>query len=58
MDLIIKELRQTAGIEEMMTLKKYIEYWNPLNFVTQRDVERIVESKLNEKESKSGKKEK
>lgn len=58
MDLIIKELKQTAGIEEMMTLKKYIEYWNPLNFVTQRDVERIVENKLNEKESKLGKKEK
>ncbi len=57
MDLIIKELKQTAGIEEMMTLKKYIEYWNPINFVTQRDVERLVENKLNEKESKVSKKE-
>ncbi len=45
-DLIIKELKQTAGIEEVQTLKKYIEFWNPVNFVTQRDVERIVEEKL------------
>ena len=45
-DLIIKELKQTAGIEEVKTLKKYMELWNPLNFVTQRDVERILENKL------------
>ncbi len=45
-DLIIKELKQTAGMEEVAVIKKYIEYWNPLNFVTQRDVERIVELKL------------
>lgn len=46
MDLIIKELKKTAGIEEVMTLKKYIEYWNPINFVTQRDVERVVENMM------------
>ena len=46
MVLIIKELKQTAGIEEVMTLKKYVEFWNPLNFVTQRDLERVVENKL------------
>ena|SRR3989344_9467748 len=46
MVLIIKELKQTAGAEEVMTLKKYVEFWNPLTFVTQRDLERAVESKL------------
>lgn len=46
MDLIVKELRKTAGMEEVMTMKKYLELWSPLNFVTQRDVERVVESKL------------
>lgn len=49
MDLIIKELKITAGKEELMTLKKYIDYWNPMNFVTQRDVERVVEEKMGEK---------
>ena len=48
MDLIIKELKITAGKEELMTLKKYIDYWNPMNFVTQRDVERVVEEKMGE----------
>lgn len=43
MDLIIKELKQTAGVEEVMTLKKYVDLWSPMNFVTQRDVERLVE---------------
>jgi len=51
-DLIIKELKRTAGIEEVMTLKKYVDLWNPMNFVTQRDVERVVETKLADKKNK------
>ncbi|HLC70704.1 MAG TPA: hypothetical protein VJI32_01780 [Candidatus Nanoarchaeia archaeon] len=46
MDLVIKELKQTAGVEEVAVLKKYVEYWNPINFVTQRDLERAVQAKL------------
>ena len=46
MDLIIKELKQTAGIEEVMTLRKYIDLWNPLAFVTQRDLERAIDARL------------
>ncbi len=53
MDLIIKELKLTAGKEELMTLKKYIDLWNPMNFVTQRDVERVVEEKLGSKFTKN-----
>lgn len=49
MDLVVKELRQTAGIEQVSVLKRYVDLWNPLNFVTQRDVERIVETKLAER---------
>lgn len=45
MDLVIKELKQTAGIEEVQTLKKYVEFWNPMHFVTQRDLDRALESK-------------
>ena len=55
MDLIIKELKLTAGKEELMTLKKYIDYWNPMNFVTQRDVERVVEEKMGERMVKTEK---
>lgn len=53
MDLVIHELTQTAGIEEVQVLKKYVEYWNPLMFVTQRDVDRILESKLALRDAKT-----
>ena len=46
MDLIIKELKQTAGVEEVMVLRKYIDLWNPMNFVTQRDLDRALNAKL------------
>jgi len=47
-DLIIKELKQTAGTEEVQVLKKYIEFWNPMNFVTQKDLDRLFEQKKEE----------
>ncbi len=46
MDLIIKELKKTAGQEEVMVLRKYVDLWNPLTFVTQRDLERMVDAKI------------
>jgi hypothetical protein len=46
MDLVIKELKQTAGIEELMVIKKYMDYWNPLNFVTQKDLDRAINARL------------
>ena len=46
MDMMIQELKNTAGIEELQTLKKYIDFWNPLHFVTQRDLDRAIEAKL------------
>ncbi|MDO8511572.1 MAG: hypothetical protein Q7S55_05415 [Nanoarchaeota archaeon] len=52
MTLIINELKQTAGGEEVAILKKYIEFWNPLNFVTQRDLEKAIEAKLAERSKK------
>src|SRR3989338_5607896 len=48
MDLIIKELKKTAGVEEVDMLKKYVDLWSPLNFVTQRDLERAIEARIAE----------
>ena len=56
MDLIIKELKQTAGIEEVTTLKKYLEFWNPLNFVTQQDLDKALEMKMNPPKAEKNKK--
>ena len=44
--LVIKELKQTALKEELAVLKRYIDLWNPLHFVTQNDIERIVSDKI------------
>ncbi len=52
MTLIISELKQTAGQEEVAVLKRYIEYWNPLNFVTQKDLEKAIENKIEELKKK------
>ncbi|MBU0459473.1 MAG: hypothetical protein KKH52_00300 [Nanoarchaeota archaeon] len=45
MNLIIKELKKTAGAEEVAVLKKYMEFWNPTTFVTQKDLEKALQQK-------------
>ncbi len=40
--LVISEIKSTAKKEDVTLLEKYLNLWEPLNFVTQRDVEQIV----------------
>lgn len=47
--MLVKELRLSAKKEDVNTLKRYVEMWEPLNFVTQNQVEKIV-SEILEKE--------
>lgn len=49
MDEVIKELKLRASQEELNTIKKYLDLWNPVNFVSRNEVEKIVEEKLEEK---------
>jgi len=46
MDLIVNDLKNFAAKDEIETLKKYIEFWEPVNFVTRNEVEKIIEEKL------------
>ena len=39
---LVKELQTTAKREEVKVLEKYINFWNPVKFVTQNEVETIV----------------
>lgn len=39
---IVKELESFAKRESVDILKKYIDLWNPVNFVTKNDVDAIV----------------
>ncbi|MFC1691129.1 hypothetical protein ACFL0W_03010 [Nanoarchaeota archaeon] len=46
--LIVKELKQTAKSEDVKTLEKYLELWQPVQFVTRKQVEMIVRGILAE----------
>ena len=44
-ELIIKELKLTAGKEELQTVQKYLDFWNPVNFITYKEAEKLIEEK-------------
>jgi len=46
--LVIAELKDCAKKEQIMVLEKYINLWEPLHFVTRKEVDRLVERKLAE----------
>ena len=52
MRMIIKELKITAKKEEIGVLQKYIQFWEPVNFITRNEVERIIEDILDSKLNK------
>ena len=43
---IVRELKESAKREEVKVLEKYINFWNPVKFVTQNEVEAIVKEIL------------
>lgn len=48
MNLVVSGLTEAAKKEEVKVLEKYIELWEPLNFVTKREVEATVRRAINE----------
>ena len=46
---VISELQTFARKDNLKVLEKYINFWNPLNFTTEEDVEKLIEEKLKEK---------
>ncbi|MBI3035070.1 hypothetical protein HYY71_02000 [Candidatus Woesearchaeota archaeon] len=44
--LVIRELQTAARKEEVKVLEKYINLWNPVKFVTQNEVEQIINEVL------------
>lgn len=43
---IIKELRLTARKEDIDVMKRYIELWDPVKFVTSERVEKLIDERL------------
>lgn len=49
-DTIISELVTFARKDELDTLSKYIDLWEPVNFATKTEVEKMIEEKIGNKE--------
>ncbi len=54
-ELIAKEFQTLAKKEEVDVLKKYLNLWEPVNFVTQTEVEKIVKNLIEEAGAKNSK---
>ncbi|MBI2147760.1 hypothetical protein HYU19_04785 [Candidatus Woesearchaeota archaeon] len=48
MRLLVRELKSCATSEEVKILQNYLSFWEPVNFVTRNEVEKIIEEKLDE----------
>ncbi len=53
LELVIRELKLTAGKDELNTIKRYLELWNLTRFVSRAEIDKIVEEKVNEVLKKS-----
>lgn len=47
---IIKELRLTARKEDIDVMKRYLDLWDPVKFVTAEKVEKLIDEKLGKHE--------
>ena len=48
--LVIKELQSVARKDEVKVLEKYINLWNPVKFVSQNEIEDIINEVLDKRE--------
>src|SRR3989344_6139674 len=48
---LVSEMRFFAKVEQVKVIEKYINFWNPLNFTTEKDVRRIIEENATKKRS-------
>ena len=51
--LVIKELQTVARKDEVKVLEKYINLWNPIKFVSQNEIEGIVNEVLEKREKEN-----
>lgn len=48
-ELLIKGLKESAKKEDIDFLQKYINLWEPMNFITRKEVERLIEEAKTDK---------
>ncbi|MBI2655232.1 hypothetical protein HYX06_02295 [Candidatus Woesearchaeota archaeon] len=49
--LVIKELQFAARKDEVKVLEKYINLWNPIKFVSQNEIEAIINEVIDKREN-------
>ena len=47
--LIVKELKLTAKSEDVKVVEKYLDLWEPVNFITRNEAKKMVEQAVEEK---------
>ena len=45
-DMMISELKNLASREDLEAVKKYVELWEPVNFITRDEVENIIKEMI------------
>lgn len=45
MDRFLEQVKLAAPREEVLVLKKYLEMWNPVQYVTRDEAKRLIEAK-------------
>lgn len=45
-ELVVRELRNFAGKDDIEVMKRYIDMWEPVNFATKGEVERMIKEAL------------
>ncbi len=50
--LVIRELQSVARKEEVKVLEKYISMWNPIKFVSQNEIEQIINEVLDKRSNR------
>ncbi len=53
MDLIIHELKLTAGKDELNTLKRYLDIWDLTRFVSRDELDKILEERAEGKQKEA-----
>jgi hypothetical protein len=46
---VVRSMQNLAKKDEVMVMRKYLDLWEPINFVTQEQVEKIVKDMLERK---------
>lgn len=47
--LMVRELKQTAKSEDIKVVKKYLDLWEPVKFVTRNEVQKMIDRAIEEK---------